>query len=487
MKRHQAPIVCCVSSLVCLVVSVLSLRAQSTVPYQPKLSDSKDSARQHFPMGVLSATGQVIDGQRTITVIDVGKDGLAQRGGLRVGDVIVTIDGASPRAFSKTTDSGLAGPQTALASALERAGSTSPHHLRLGVVQGGESQDLVVEVPASGAFAQSFPRGCAKRERYLKQIAKYLASIQRPDGSWQPGVGGDADVYMSAFCALSLLAANDKAYLPQIKEAIEFIRKKSISQIRRDDPKVGPKSWQACSSAILLAEYYLATGDESVLRDLQKCSDLLSQRVSLSGTMGHHYVVGYDGGGLVIINSQAHIAWALAEKCGVSIDGEAWDRSMKEMEKSIDKRTGAIGYSSRAPSSPDISARTGAMAVALAVRSSRPELVKQFSDALVKHHGRMRHAHAMSSIGLIFGFAGIKSANRQDHDTVMRQWIPYFELCRTHAGTAAYFGGKRNYTGDAYLGLHPMGNAMVALMLASSDDHLFLFGGREANWLVAER
>lgn len=125
--------------------------------------------------------------------------------------------------------------------------------------------------------------------------------------------------------------------------------------------------------------------------------------------MGHHFQIPYSGGGLEIINVQAHLAWALAEKCGYKINTAAWERSLQEVKKSVHKKTGAIGYSSQATWSPDISARTGAMTAALALRNQEPELVTQFSEALVNHQGRMRHAHAMSSIGLIYGFAGLKN------------------------------------------------------------------------------
>ena len=89
----------------------------------------------------------------------------------------------------------------------------------------------------------------------------------------------------------------------------------------------------------------------------------------------------------------------------------------------------------------------------------------------------------MTSIGLIFGMAGIKLVDPKAHKEVMKKWIPYLELCRTSAGTAAYFGSKRNYAGDAYLGYHPIGNATVALMLASTNSKLFIHGGTKRNWL----
>jgi hypothetical protein len=126
------------------------------------------------------------------------------------------------------------------------------------------------------------------------------------------------------------------------------------------------------------------------------------------------------------------------------------------------------------------------MAGALAIRNQEPELVKQFSDALVAYQGRMRHAHAMSSIGLIYGFSGLKLADRESHQLVMQKWKPYLELCRTSAGSAAYFGGKRNFGGDQYLGLMPIGNATVALMLASGQDNLFLHGGTKKKWFGSQ-
>ena len=287
---------------------------------------------------------------------------------------------------------------------------------------------------------------------------------------------------MSAFCALALLAADTQSHRSSIQRAIGFIQRKSIASIKPTDPKVGPKNWQAASSAILLAEYQLATGDDAYHADLKKCCDLLASRVSKNGTMGHHYQIPYNGGGLVIINVQAHLAWALAARCGYEIDSGAWDRSLKEVRDSIDKKTGAVGYSSRATWSPDIAARTGAMAAALAIANQKPELVKQFAGALVTHQGRMRHAHAMSSIGLIYGMSGLKSADSEAHKLVMRKWKPYLELCRTAAGSAAYFGGKRNIGGDEYLGLSPIGNATVALILASANDKLFMHGGTKKGW-----
>ena len=451
-------------------------------PYQAKLSNSKDGAFHDFPLGVLAATGRLTDGETSILIKDMGKQGAAHKGGLQVGDRIVTIQGHKPEPFSKKTDLGLLGPQYLLGTTLDKDCSLKRPALALKVLRGEAELEISIDLPPSPAFSDTFPYNCKKSQIYLLSIANHLAAIQRKDGSWRPGVGGDADVYMGAFCGLTLLAANQKNHLPNIRKAIGFLLKKSTATIKANDPMVGPKNWQATTTAMLLAEYQLATGDKTYFPQLKKTCDLLTARVSKDGTMGHHYSIPYNGGGLVIINAQAHIAWALAEKCGYPIDRKAWNRSLQEVRDSIDPKTGAIGYSSRARWSPDIAARTGAMALALSIAGEEKALTQQFARVLAKYDGRMRHAHAMSSIGLLYGIPAIQTRRPKEYRDVMRRWIPYFELSRTAEGPATYFGGKRNIGGDQYLGLHPIGNCMVGLVLASSERRLIMHGGRSPDW-----
>ena len=59
-------------------------------PYQPKLTDGKSPDFQDFPMGVLSATGRLHDGEKEIVVRDVGKGSVAESGGLNLRSLIST-------------------------------------------------------------------------------------------------------------------------------------------------------------------------------------------------------------------------------------------------------------------------------------------------------------------------------------------------------------------------------------------------------------
>ena len=178
---------------------------------------------------------------------------------------------------------------------------------------------------------------------YLAEIARHLVEVQEKNGRWKPGVGGDADVYTTAFCGLVLLANNDPAHLPSVKRAIEFVKKASIDSINPDDPKVGPKNWQTAANGIFLAEYQLATGDKTYFEDLKTCCDLLAERVTEKGTMGHHYSIPYSGGGLIVINVQAHLAWALAEKCGHPIDEKGLEEFLFRGEQVIGPQDRGVG------------------------------------------------------------------------------------------------------------------------------------------------
>ena len=470
-------------SLFLFLLCVFSFLKANTV-YRPKLVNSKSGEHHDFPLGVLEATGRLKDGQKHILVMDVGKDGIAKLAGLKVGDLISKIDNKIPDSFSKKTDTGLAGPQNLLGRSIDKkAGSNNPG-LPIEVLRGGETHKLLIELPKTKSFDFSRPSLCTKRKSFLSNIADYLVDVQESNGRWKPGVGGDADVYTTVFCGLVLLANGDSSHLFAIKKAIDFVTKASINSIILKDPKKGPKNWQTAANGILLAEYQLATGDLTYFEELKKCSQLLAKRVTAKGTMGHHYSIPYSGGGLIVINVQAHLAWALAEKCGWPINENAWANSFSEVKKSLDPKTGALGYSSRAPWSPDIAARTGAMATALKIAGREQRFSESLANSLVRLNGRMRHAHAMSSIGLIFGFSGIKTAARKDYPDVMETWVPYLELTRLERGGASFFGGKRNIGGDQYLGYSSIGNAMVGLVLASADDKLFMHGGKKKGWYV---
>ncbi len=145
---------------------------------------------------------------------------------------------------------------------------------------------------------------------------------------------------------------------------------------------------------------------------------------------------------------------------------------------------GAVGYSSGARGDNDAPARTGGMAAAMVISGQQLPAANRMGRWLIVKSNRMRHAHTNCAMGLCFGTAGIKQANPRQLQSHLQNWLPCLELSRTAQGAASYFGSKRNFGGDTYLGLDPLANATVALMLASPEDNLFLFGGKTKGWLT---
>jgi hypothetical protein len=469
---------------VAVALSGVSLAfGQPSYPYYaPKLTNSKEGEVHDFPLGVLSATGRLRDRATTIEVLDVGANGPGQLGGLQAGDLIAAIEGKGLPPFSTDLDAGLMGPQAALASALDLGCSLSEPKVKLTVLRGGSQVSLEIPLPASPRYARSFPLQCPKADAYRKATYQWLIDHQRSDGTWPGHIGADSPDYQVSYVGLALLSAGDREYLPAIQKAVRFVQNHRITGINLNDPTAGPKNWIAAAAAIFLAEYYLATEDESVLPDIQKCCDLLALRVAANGRMGHHSEISYGGGGLTIVNVHAHLAWALADKCGCRVDLVAWNRSLGEVIKAM-TNNGAVGYSSAARGDNDAPARTGGMATALVISGQRPDAAAAMGTWLIQKNNRLRHAHTNCAMGLFFGTTGIKQANTRQLPRHLQNWLPYLELCRTAHGAASYCGSTRNFGGDEYLGLAPLANATVALMLASPENTLFLFGGKTKGWL----
>jgi hypothetical protein len=185
---------------------------------------------------------------------------------------------------------------------------------------------------------------------------------------------------------------------------------------------------------------------------------------------------------LTIVNVHAHLAWALADKCGCRIDRAAWNRSQGEVFLAMTPN-GAVGYSSVGRGDDDAAARTGGMAAALVISNQRLDAATAMGSWLILKNNRLRYAHTNCAMGLCFGTAGIKQANSKQLSRHLQNWLPYLELCRSAQGAASYCGSNRNYGGDEYLGLNPLGNSTVALMLSSPESKLYLFGGKTKGWL----
>ncbi|MBC03874.1 MAG: hypothetical protein CMJ34_11330 [Phycisphaerae bacterium] len=448
----------------------------------PPPLDAKAGDFARFPLGPIGGRGEVFADQSGIVVLGLEDAGPGDESGLQVGDVIIAAGGEAFPAHSRDINT-LEGPMAVLGEAIEAA-EADEGGLRLRVRRDEEELVLDLELPALGPIDLHDPGNDEKALAFYDGICRDLLRTRRKDGAWRSNTGEDATRYTTALCGLALLGRGDPRHRPALDAIAEYLagpdRRGHVSEDLMEP--AGLSNWFITMSGIYLCEHVLATGDEQWLPTIQHLCDCLVARQTEEGRYGHGVIVGYGGKGFNIINTHAHLLWALADRAGCDIDEDAWRRSLLEIEKSTGDN-GGVRYWTLNTGYWDACARTGQMALALSLADSEPELRSRMGEYLGRHRNRMREAHAMSSIGMIFGTTALRRVNPEGWRAHMDSWRWYLALMRQPDGSAEYIGGKRNNGGDSYLGPPHVANAMAGVMLASGLGKLHICGNDEEGWL----
>ena len=449
--------------------------------YFPSLRNTKGEGTHDIPLGPIGGVARIAWDTNEAEIVDLMDRGPGKRAGLQVGQKITSANGKKFPAYSKSDSSGGEGPPEVLGLAiLESQASGSP--LRLGV-SGGE---VAVKLPTRPMLTEDFTQPGALVSEMSEAAAEMLADRQKDKGAW----GND---YATAFSALGLLATGDRRYRKEIERTVDyFVNRYEAKSPSDDELKSNPGSnWMVCQVGIFLAEYYLATGKRSVLPALQQCCDRMAKRIHPeNGRFGHNKTsLPYGEKGLVIINTHAHLMWALAKHCGCTIDEAAWNLSLECVEGAMSGND-AIGYNFSARSGHQGGGRTGSMATGLIVQDDfkSRSLAKKLGRWLSEHYKEFPDAHAMTSMGLIYGTSGLKTAAPRAWKEHMDYYRWMFALCTPVDWDQGmyYFGQKGNHGGDSYLNYKDVAN-FTALMLLESyrNDSLWMFGNRSLGWFGA--
>ena len=311
------------ATLAVTLLAPAAVRSQDA-PAPPR-RDAKKGDFARFPLGLLGGSAEVLAGRSSIEVLSVQEGSPAQRAGLRKGDVIVSIDGEAPPVHTRDIDS-LSGPMKTLGDAILARSGAAP--VALGVRRGADLLSLEVTLPAPPDFYAG--------------VVEDLLRTRRKNGSWRANTGEDASRYTTALCGLALLGYGDPAHRPALAKIAAYLagpRRRAHLGDSLLEP-AGLSNWFLTMSGVYLAEYVLATGDDQWLPTIQLLCDALAARQTEQGRYGHGVQVGYGGKGLNIINTHAHLLWALAERAGCTLDAGAWRRSLAEIEKSTGENGG---------------------------------------------------------------------------------------------------------------------------------------------------
>ncbi len=248
--------------------------------------------------------------------VDVGSpaDGI-----LAANDVILGADGTGGSATAFSSDA-----RKALAQALADAEARTPATLSVLRWRAGVTTTETITLQTMGSYAATAPYNCPKSALILEQGIDYVMANQDA-GNFSMGT-------------LALLAANNPAD-PDNAARLARAQAEALaimpSQAAIDDmldgwvSKESKITWQLGHKLIVLAEYYLLTGDAQVLPGIEAFAVMAANGQSHLGTMGHQltspaadgslngaYNVGYG-----CVNSAGmptFLGLLLAKQCGLT-------------------------------------------------------------------------------------------------------------------------------------------------------------------------
>ncbi len=292
-----------IAALTLLFWGPLSLPAQELHP------------KRSYPRFSVGVTGirATIEAGRFVTVQDTMPETPAHAK-FKPGDVLLSAGG---RMLTQGD------PRVPLGEAVAEAEGTDGT-LVFNVKSGDETKKVSVRIPALGPYSRTWPLNCLKSAAIIETNAEYVARHQRADGSYQFDSRPERDGLLGCLAGLFLLSTGDPKYLPNVK-----LHARNLAKAAEARPT--GSTWHLGYQGILLAEYYLKTGDRSVLAGLKSlCDRAISTQAA--GAWGHGGIPnpGYVQSGLM--NSAGVpvlTTLTLAKECGVAVDEEGFLRSLK--------------------------------------------------------------------------------------------------------------------------------------------------------------
>ena len=291
--------------LLLLVTAIDPAVGQSPSQYytEPQVYGMRPNPNAEVELGPIGATGIEARIYPGVTVtIEATQPNTPAHGRFDKGDIIVGVNGASLKGKN---------PLVTLGTALTKAEATDgvlAFDIRRG--KQGKAKKVTVKIPVLGAYSKTFPLKCEKSKRIIEKAARFYSGEDRLK----------KHSFLNALACLFLLSTGDDGYVPRVKEY--------FAQFLTKDGKVtgiGEMTWDNGYNGIACAEYYLRTGDKSVLPILQYyCDD--AERRQYWGKAWTHWGQGinpgYEGaGGLMnAAGNQVLITLLMGKACGVNVD-----------------------------------------------------------------------------------------------------------------------------------------------------------------------
>lgn len=441
MKSSNLPAILAVlitSMLIAASASAAGRKVKLTNPDFTKGDAIPADATHDWTLGATGARGWIFpeglstSKARQIAITKVAKGSPAD-GVLKKGDVILGV-GGKPFSYDPRTEFG----KGLTLAETEAAGGK----LLLTRWRSGQTEEVMVKLPVCGSYSATAPFDCPKSKRILEQGCAALAQrIASPKYKENP--------VSRSLNALALLASGKPEYLPIVKKETKWAADFSAD---------GMQTWYYGYVISLLAEYKLATGDESVVPGMRRLALEAANGQSLVGSWGHKFATP-DGRlfGYGMMNAPGlplTISLVLAREAGVkdpAID-LAIERSAKLLRFYIGK--GCVPYGDHAPwmQTHDDNGKNG-MAAVLFNLLDDAKGTAYFSRMSLASHGAERDCgHTGNFWNILWAMPGVAQGGPQATGAWMNEFGDwYFDLARQWDGNFTHQGppeAKGDSTGN---------------------------------------
>ena len=404
--RGPVPLAVCVAAA---ASAALASRIDPNRPY-PKFQVGVTGIHVSIEKGLVFTVRQV-------------EPGSPADGKVGVGDVIVAAGGRPLQGED---------PRVPLGQAVTEAEATDGR-LALDIKRDGRAMRVVVRIPVLGPYSKTWPLKCRKSEAIVRQTAGFVARSQQPDGAYKLGNRPDRDSLTACLAGLFLLSTGEAKYLENVRR-----QARNMAAAIRAHPTTS--TWHLGMQGILLGEYYLRTGDATILPALEAlCNQAAKSQAA--GAWGHGAGVnpGYVQSGLM--NSAGVpvlTTLVLAQECGVAVDRKAFLRALVFFYRNAGH--GCVCYGDhRAELFPNTNGRNGMLACALSLLDGKPYRMASEHLALLLADSYYAHEFGHTGGGFNVIWRGLATVHvpKDEQDHYRRQmdklaW--YYDLCRLRGG-----------------------------------------------------
>ena len=325
---------------------------------------------------------------------------------------------------------------------------------------------VTVAIPVLGRYSPTWPLNCPKSDKIVRNLADLL--VKQGKKEWGS--------------ILFLLSTGEEKDLDVVRGWM------------KERKEIGSINWTVGIEGIGICEYYLRTGDASVLPMIQKGADHLRDRIYNGAWAGRGASFNYQSGGHMNAAGVHCLTFLmLAKTCGVSVDEKTLQSSLAHFFNYSGKGSVPYGDYVPKPGYGDCNGKTGGFALSMAAaarltsdgensiyaQSAQISAMKGYYGTHVYHMG-----HTGGGIGEIWKSTSMallvdKRPKQYREYTDARRWM--LELARRYTGAIGIAGGAENNY-DQASGEKLAWGTFNALNYTLPRKRLHLFGAPLSKW-----